>query len=111
VHLAKDESGFAAAVRIPWGATVEYKFMVDGQWKTSDAPTETDPSGKFVNNVLTAPPKPASSVSSAISYVASGLGGAFQSLTGTNATDAGEVRYFFWICIIIVVHSLVPSGV
>lgn len=90
VHLVKDESGFAAKVRIPWGAKVEYKFLVDGQWKTSDAPVETDPSGRYTNNVFIAPPKPASSVSAAISYVASGLGAAFQNLTGT---DAAEVRF------------------
>ncbi|KIM83841.1 carbohydrate-binding module family 48 protein, partial [Piloderma croceum F 1598] len=76
VHLAKDESGFAAKVKIPWGAKVEYKFLVDGQWKTSDAPVETDPSGRYTNNVFIAPPKPVSSVSAAISYVASGLGAA-----------------------------------
>jgi len=90
IHLVKDESGFAATVKIPWGAKVEYKFLVDGQWKTSDAPVETDPSGRYTNNVFIAPPKPASSVSAAISYVASGLGAAFQNLTGT---DAVEVRF------------------
>ena len=87
IHLVKDMCGFAATVRIPWGAKVEYKFLVDGQWQTSDAPTETDPSGKYTNNVYTAPPKPASAVSSAISYVASGISGAFQNLTGSDDTE------------------------
>lgn len=92
VHLVKDVSGFAAKVRIPWGAKVEYKFLVDGQWKTSDAPVETDPSGRYTNNVFIAPPKPASSVSAAISYVTSGFGAAFQNLTGTDAA-AVEVSF------------------
>jgi hypothetical protein len=97
IHLVQDKSGFEGTVRIPWGAKVEYKFLVDGQWKTSDAaPIETDPSGQFVNNVYTAPPKPSSGVSSvAISYVASGLDGGFQSLTGASITDADKVCLFY----------------
>lgn len=95
IHLVKDESGFVATVRIPWGAKVEYKFLVDGKWQTSpDAPTETDPSGRFVNNVYTAPPKPPSTLSSAVSYVASGLGGVFQNMTGADTMDAEKVRLF-----------------
>ena len=54
---------------------MEYKFLVDGKWETSDAPTETDPSGKYVNNVYTAPPKPPTTVDSAISYITSGISG------------------------------------
>lgn len=42
--MTKDATGFEAKVKVPWGTTVEYKFLVDGHWKTSEnAPTETDP--------------------------------------------------------------------
>lgn len=58
LHLARTATGFEAPVRIPWQDKITYKFIVDGNWTTSDQqPTETDSSG-FVNNVYTAPPKP-----------------------------------------------------
>lgn len=75
--MTKDATGFQTTVDVPWGTKVEYKFIVDGQWKTSEgAPIERDPcvlvhhitlqltflsrSGRYVNNVYTAPPKPVS---------------------------------------------------
>lgn len=59
IHLTKTASGFEGTTKIPWGQKIKYKFVVDGQWVThEDQPTETDPGG-FVNNVFTAPPKPA----------------------------------------------------
>jgi hypothetical protein len=92
-HLTKDATGFEAKVRIPWGTKVEYKFLVDGQWRArDDLPTEKDPSGKYLNNAYTAPPKPTSAVKSAIAYVASGLGGAIQNLTGVDPTGTQKAE-------------------
>lgn len=91
IHLTKDASGFETKVRIPWGTKVEYKFLVDGVWKTrDDMPIERDPSGKYINNAYTAPSKPASTVSSAIAYVASGIGGALSTIAGI---DSGKVSF------------------
>ncbi|KZP07148.1 carbohydrate-binding module family 48 protein [Athelia psychrophila] len=84
-HVKRDGSGFSTTVRVAYGMTIEYKFLVDGVWQTSpEAPTKTDPSGKYLNNSYIAPPKPASTVSSAFAYVTSGLGGAFSSWTGSE---------------------------
>ena len=59
VHLRRTNAGFEAPVRIPWQEKLTYKFVVDGRWTVNDAePTEYDHSG-FINNVYTAPPKPA----------------------------------------------------
>lgn len=45
-------------MRIPYGDKIQYKFIVDGMWVTDEAaPSEAD--GGFVNNVYTAPAKPA----------------------------------------------------
>lgn len=58
VPLTKTSTGLEATVDIPWGQTIKYKFIVDGQWSVlEDQPTEVDPGG-YVNNVYTAPPKP-----------------------------------------------------
>lgn len=58
IHLTRTANGFEAPVRIPWQDKITYKFVVDGNWTTSDRePTETDSSG-FMNNVYTAPPRP-----------------------------------------------------
>lgn len=58
IRLARKASGFEAPVRIPWQDKICYKFIVDGRWVTNDAePTESE--GGFVNNVYTAPSKPA----------------------------------------------------
>ncbi|KAF7980923.1 hypothetical protein HWV62_36133 [Athelia sp. TMB] len=93
--MTRGDSGFTTTVRVPYGAKVEYKFLVDGVWQTSpEAPTERDPSGKYLNNAYTAPPKPASKVYSAVAYVASGLGGAFSSWAGAG-TEPVKVRSFF----------------
>ncbi|KDR83446.1 hypothetical protein GALMADRAFT_274896 [Galerina marginata CBS 339.88] len=59
--LTKNATGFEGTTKIPWGQKIKYKFVVDGQWIThEDQETEIDPGG-FVNNVYTAPPKPAGS--------------------------------------------------
>ena len=61
--LAKGPSGFEGRVRVPWGAKVLYKFIVDGNWTTLDGqPAERDPAGHW-NNVFTAPPQPEPPVS------------------------------------------------
>jgi Glycogen recognition site of AMP-activated protein kinase len=58
LHLARKPDGFEAPVFIPWKDKIAYKFIVDGRWMTNDTePTEIDHG--FVNNVYTAPPKPA----------------------------------------------------
>lgn len=45
--------------QIPWEQKIKYKFIVDGKWQVhEDQPTEVDPGG-FVNNIYTAPAKPA----------------------------------------------------
>ncbi|TFK43257.1 hypothetical protein BDQ12DRAFT_709079 [Crucibulum laeve] len=59
IHLVKTPKGFKGAVRVPWNEKIKYKFIVDGQWSLHEGyPTETDPGG-YVNNVYTAPSKPA----------------------------------------------------
>jgi hypothetical protein len=61
IYMTKDATGFQAKVKILWGTKVQYKFIVDGLWQTCEnAPTESDPSGRYVNNVYTAPAKPVS---------------------------------------------------
>ncbi|EKM59599.1 carbohydrate-binding module family 48 protein, partial [Phanerochaete carnosa HHB-10118-sp] len=59
-HLSRTDSGrFEGAVPVPWGRKVAYKYVVDGRWTTTDdQPTEWDPQG-FVNNVYSAPARPA----------------------------------------------------
>jgi Glycogen recognition site of AMP-activated protein kinase len=58
VRLVRKPDGFEAPVLIPWKDKIAYKFIVDGRWMTNDTePTEID--GSFINNVYTAPPKPA----------------------------------------------------
>jgi hypothetical protein len=58
LHLVRKPDGFEAPVLIPWKDKIAYKFIVDGRWMTNDTePTEMD--GSFINNVYTAPPKPA----------------------------------------------------
>jgi hypothetical protein len=58
VRLERNPNGFEGPVRIPFGEKIQYKFIVDGRWVTNDrAPTEAD--GGFINNVYTAPPRPA----------------------------------------------------
>ncbi|KAF5370038.1 hypothetical protein D9758_001340 [Tetrapyrgos nigripes] len=59
VRLTKEPSSFKGTTKIPWNEKITYKFVVDGQWLVDDGkPTESDSSGN-VNNVLTAPSKPA----------------------------------------------------
>jgi large subunit ribosomal protein L28e len=61
VPMKKTATGFEAEVQVPWGKATEYKFLVDGEWKLSDlleSKTDYDPSGKYLNNTYTAPPKP-----------------------------------------------------
>ncbi|KAI0829390.1 hypothetical protein BC628DRAFT_1337367 [Trametes gibbosa] len=55
-HLTKTPSGFFhGAFSVPWGDTIQYKYIVDGRWTTTDdQPTELDPMGNL-NNVLRAP--------------------------------------------------------
>ena len=60
-HLSRSSSGnFQGTVKVPWGDTVTYKYIVDGRWTTTDdQPTELDPMGNL-NNILRAPARPAS---------------------------------------------------
>ncbi|KAI0676804.1 hypothetical protein C8Q78DRAFT_46838 [Trametes maxima] len=60
-HLHKTRSGvFEGVLQVPWGETVQYKYIVDGRWTTTDdQPTELDPIGNL-NNVLRAPARPPS---------------------------------------------------
>jgi hypothetical protein len=59
LRLSRKPDGFEVPVFIPWKDKIAYKFIVDGRWMTNDAePTEVDHG--FVNNVYTAPSKPAS---------------------------------------------------
>jgi len=81
--VSQPRSGFHGVPK--WN--IDSSLMGNGEFQMHP---KTDPSGRFVNNVYTAPPKPPSTVSSAISFVASGLGGAFQSLTGAGITDAEQ---------------------
>ncbi|KAI0292605.1 hypothetical protein B0F90DRAFT_238613 [Multifurca ochricompacta] len=59
LRLTRKPDGFEAPpIFIPWKDKFAYKFIVDGRWMTNDAePTEIDHG--FVNNVYTAPQKPA----------------------------------------------------
>ncbi|KAI9001145.1 immunoglobulin E-set, partial [Trametes punicea] len=58
-HLTRTPSGhFEGTIKVPWGETVQYKYIVDGRWTTTDdQPTELDPIGNL-NNVLRAPARP-----------------------------------------------------
>ncbi|OJT07340.1 hypothetical protein TRAPUB_1806 [Trametes pubescens] len=58
-HLTKTPSGyFHGAFSVPWGDIVQYKYIVDGRWTTTDdQATELDPMGNL-NNVLRAPARP-----------------------------------------------------
>ncbi|KAL1946643.1 hypothetical protein VTO73DRAFT_14747 [Trametes versicolor] len=58
-HLTKTPSGFFhGAFSVPWGDVVQYKYIVDGRWTTTDdQATELDPMGNL-NNVLRAPARP-----------------------------------------------------
>jgi hypothetical protein len=62
-HLTKTSTGFEGRIKIPWETKVIYKFIVDGQWSTSDEPTEPDDNGNL-NNVYMSPPRPNSHDSS-----------------------------------------------
>ncbi|KAH9853832.1 hypothetical protein C2E23DRAFT_820660 [Lenzites betulinus] len=77
-HLTKTPSGFFHGVfSVPWGDTVQYKYIVDGRWTTTDdQPTELDPLGNL-NNVLRAParsPTPRSALSSPVTPTESPVG-------------------------------------
>ncbi|KAI0356718.1 hypothetical protein OH77DRAFT_1423689 [Trametes cingulata] len=58
-HLNRTPSGyFQGTLQVPWGDTVQYKYIVDGRWTTTDdQPTELDNIGNL-NNVLRAPARP-----------------------------------------------------
>ncbi|KAI0366380.1 hypothetical protein BV20DRAFT_971893 [Pilatotrama ljubarskyi] len=58
-HLNRTPSGrFEGTFQVPWGDTVQYKYIVDGRWTTTDdQPTELDNIGNL-NNVLRAPARP-----------------------------------------------------
>ncbi|EJF63021.1 hypothetical protein DICSQDRAFT_39401, partial [Dichomitus squalens LYAD-421 SS1] len=58
-HLTRTNSGsFEGTVQIPWGEKVQYKYIVDGRWTTTDdRPTELDSVGNL-NNVFRAPVRP-----------------------------------------------------
>ncbi|KAF8803785.1 hypothetical protein BYT27DRAFT_7031534, partial [Phlegmacium glaucopus] len=61
IRLVKNQTGFEGVTHIPWEQKIKFKFIVDGEWLVhEDQPTEVDPGG-FVNNVYTAPAKPANS--------------------------------------------------
>ncbi|KAI9510991.1 hypothetical protein F5148DRAFT_474272 [Russula earlei] len=58
LRLARKPDGFETPISIPWNDKIAYKFIVDGRWMTNDTePTEIDHG--FVNNVYSAPSKPA----------------------------------------------------
>ncbi|KAJ8522996.1 hypothetical protein ONZ45_g509 [Pleurotus djamor] len=57
-HLNRTPTGFETIVNVPWGQRVQYKFLVDWQWRVLDGhPTEYDAVGNL-NNVYVSPPKP-----------------------------------------------------
>ncbi|KAI0334822.1 hypothetical protein GY45DRAFT_1317877 [Cubamyces sp. BRFM 1775] len=73
-HLSKSPSGFfQGTIQIPWGETVQYKYIVDGRWTTTDdQPTELDPIGNL-NNVLRTPARPPSPKPRPVSPSAEGV--------------------------------------
>ena len=73
-HLSKSPSGFfQGTIQIPWGKTVQYKYIVDGRWTTTDdQPTELDPIGNL-NNVLRTPARPPSPKPRPVSPSAEGV--------------------------------------
>ncbi|GAV99458.1 carbohydrate-binding module family 48 partial [Lentinula edodes] len=118
-RLQKGEDGFKGTAEINWNEKITYKFVVDGQWVVNNQePTEADNSGN-VNNVHTAPekplaphsngtleePKPASEpaadlaaimaatdgTSSALGYVASGVGAAIQGVIGLDPINPDQM--------------------
>lgn len=67
MQLAKGPTGFTGSTKIAWDKKIAYKFVVDEEWMVvEDKPTELDPVGNL-NNVYTAPPKPASEPDSTVS--------------------------------------------
>jgi len=55
--MKKTETGFESTVKVPFGETLYYKFVVDGHWVVADEqPKHWD--GGNVNNVYVAPVKP-----------------------------------------------------
>lgn len=57
--MKKTSTGFEAKVKMGWGQTIKYKFIVDGQWLVDrNKPIDVEPGSGFVNNSYTAPPKP-----------------------------------------------------
>jgi hypothetical protein len=75
-YLTRTPAGFEGKIKIPWGTKVTYKFIVDGEWTTCDAPTEADQDGNL-NNIYTSPPRPATP-----NAAANGLFGEGVSTTG-----------------------------
>ncbi|KZT39635.1 carbohydrate-binding module family 48 protein, partial [Sistotremastrum suecicum HHB10207 ss-3] len=58
IPLKKTDNGFQGTVKVPWGSTVFYKFLVDDVWSLNETqPTAVDPIGN-VNNVFVVPMKP-----------------------------------------------------
>ncbi|CCO27009.1 hypothetical protein BN14_01042 [Rhizoctonia solani AG-1 IB] len=56
--LTKHDKGFTGSIQIPWGSEVQYKYVVDGEWKAClEQPVTLD--GSNDNNVYTAPAKTA----------------------------------------------------
>ncbi|KAF9534966.1 hypothetical protein CPB83DRAFT_879223 [Crepidotus variabilis] len=60
LHLKKTSTGFEGSAKIPWDQTIKYKFIVDGQWLVNRRlPIDVERGSGFVNNVYTAPARPA----------------------------------------------------
>ncbi|OCH95856.1 hypothetical protein OBBRIDRAFT_719624, partial [Obba rivulosa] len=57
-HLPRKGSVFEGTVKVPWGQKIQYKYIVDGNWTTTDdQPTEYDHRG-ILNNIYTSPESP-----------------------------------------------------
>ncbi|KIM20605.1 carbohydrate-binding module family 48 protein, partial [Serendipita vermifera MAFF 305830] len=100
-QLTKTDAGFTGTFDLPWDHKFQYKYVVDDVWKVNPAePTERDPAGN-INNVYTTPSAPPATSSveeakgnatSIVSYVASGLGAAFATVTGIDPINPQQIR-------------------
>lgn len=90
VHLHRDnDNTWTATVPLPYGQTVLYKYVVDGEWKTHhDQPIQQDGSGNQ-NNSFTVPEQGIVAEVKQILEPHSSVGGALEAAGAVAATGLG----------------------
>ncbi|KAG5653091.1 hypothetical protein H0H81_002390 [Sphagnurus paluster] len=119
-RLKKGPDGFVGSTHVPWGSTTSYKYIVDGTWLVHPAyPTRYDGAWNL-NNVYSAPPAPPTAgkdldatrkrtsnwrlvvdladtvvardgTTSALEYVASGIGAAIHGVVGVDPVNGEKL--------------------